>query len=128
MFGLRTLLVAAGALAFVLQTGSAPARAQGTKIITFDAPGADTTPGDFYGTFPEGINVWGTIMGYYLDANGTYHAFVRHANGKFTTFDAPGADTKPGDFNGTVPNAATVSPKSLPQSSTGRFNAKSGFM
>jgi uncharacterized membrane protein len=48
--------------------------------------------------------VWGTITGYYQDVNGTYHAFVRYANGKFSTFDAPGADTTPGDFNGTIPS------------------------
>jgi hypothetical protein len=104
MFGVRTRHLVAGAFAIVLMTALAPARAQETNIITFDAPGADTTPGDFSGTFPAGINVWGTITGYYQDVNGTYHAFVRYANGKFSTFDAPGADTTPGDFNGTIPS------------------------
>lgn len=103
MFGVRTRFLAAGALAIVLLTILAPARAQETNIITFDAPGADTTPGNFFGTFPTGIDVWGTITGYYQDSNGTYHGFVRAANGKFGTFDAPGADTTPGDFNGTLP-------------------------
>jgi uncharacterized membrane protein len=104
MFGMRTRLIAAGAFGIGLLTALAPARAQETNIITFDAPGADTTPGDFSGTFATGINVWGNITGYYQDVNGTYHAFVRNANGKFSTFDAPGADTTPGDFNGTLPS------------------------
>jgi hypothetical protein len=80
------------------------------KIITFDAPGAGT--GVFQGTGCSFaidctvlINEEGTITGYYLDANNVYHGFVRSPEGKITTFDAPGADTTPGSFNGTLPSA-----------------------
>jgi hypothetical protein len=79
-------------------------------IITFDAPGAGTGQyqgtGCFAYTDCSGLlNDWGAITGYYLDANNVYHGFVRSPEGKFTTFEAPGADTTPGDFNGTLPNA-----------------------
>src|SRR5215472_13194101 len=79
----------------------APACAQQINIITFDAPGADTNPGDFNGTYPGGINFWGVIVGSYQDTNSTYHGFVRSPEGTFTTFEAPGADL--GSFNGTAP-------------------------
>lgn len=79
------------------------------RIITFDAPGAGT--GMFQGTGCFAytdcsvlLNNLGVITGYYLDANNVYHGFLRSPDGKFTTFDAPGADTTAGDFNGTVPN------------------------
>jgi len=74
------------------------------KIITFDAPGADLTPNDFNGTIPGGANVWGAITGAYIDANNVYHGFLRSPEGKFTTFEAPAADTTPGSFNGTSPS------------------------
>jgi hypothetical protein len=51
------------------------------------------------------INNWGAVTGYYLDANNVYHGFLRSPDGKFTNFEAPGADTQAGDFNGTLPNA-----------------------
>jgi hypothetical protein len=79
------------------------------KIITFDAPGAGTGPYQGTGCSVTDctvlINDEGTITGYYLDANNVYHGFVRSPGGKITTFDAPGADTTPGDFNGTLPSA-----------------------
>jgi hypothetical protein len=68
-------------------------RAPDGKINTFDAPGADLTPGDFNGTFPAGINLFGTIEGSYYDASNVSHGFVRTPHGDITTFDAPGADT-----------------------------------
>lgn len=76
-------------------------RAQEPHIITFDAPGADTKPGDFNGTYPGSINFWGVITGSYQDTNSTYHGFVRSPEGTFTTFEAPGADL--GSYNGTAP-------------------------
>jgi hypothetical protein len=80
------------------------------RIITFDAPGAGATTGSFQGTGCYSdcsvlINNFGAITGTYLDANNVFHGFVRSPEGKFTTFDSPGADTTPGDFNGTFPNA-----------------------
>ena len=79
------------------------ASAQKASIITFDAPGADTKPGDYNGTYSSGINASGAITGSYQDTNDTYHGFLRSPEGKFTTFEAPGADT--GAYNGTSPAA-----------------------
>jgi hypothetical protein len=67
-------------------------------ILTFDAPGAGTGPGQ--GTTPEQINQFGWIAGFFVDASGVSHGFVRDAHGKITTIDAPGAGTSPG--TGTV--------------------------
>lgn len=81
------------------------ASAQKPHITSFDAPGADTNPGDFNGTYPSGINIWGTITGSYQSADTVLHGFIRSQGGKFTTFEAPGADTTPGSYNGTYPNS-----------------------
>jgi hypothetical protein len=43
----------------------------------------------------------GTIVGNYLDTSGVNHGFLRTTRGTFTTFDAPGAGTGPGQ--GTTP-------------------------
>jgi hypothetical protein len=80
------------------------------RIITIDAPGAGTAPSQGTGCFAFTdcsvlINNAGAITGYYLDANNVYHGFVRSPEGKFTSFEAPGADTNAQDFNGTLPNA-----------------------
>jgi len=77
--------------------------AQEARIITFDAPGADTKPGDNNGTYSSGINSWGAITGSYQDANNVFHGFLRRPDGKFTTFEVPGADTGP--YNGTSPTS-----------------------
>src|ERR1019366_7480958 len=37
------------------------ASAQKPRIVSFDAPGADTNPGDNNGTYPQGINLLGTV-------------------------------------------------------------------
>jgi hypothetical protein len=62
----------------------------------FDVPGANPAPGAncLYfagGTCPQAINDLGVIAGFAGDANGQFHGFVRAADGKITTFDAPGA-------------------------------------
>jgi hypothetical protein len=82
-----------------------PASAQEPHIITFDAPGADTTTGSFNGTFASGMNIRGAVTGSYIDANNVYHGFLRSREGGFTTFEAPGADTTAGSFNGTSPSS-----------------------
>jgi uncharacterized membrane protein len=74
-------------------------------LITFDAPGADLTANDYNGTLPTGINALGVVAGYYVDAANVYHGFLRTPWGRVTSFDAPGADTTPGSYNGTAPNA-----------------------
>jgi hypothetical protein len=60
-------------------------------ITTFDAPGAGATPG--YGTEALAMNPAGAIAGYYVGYDNVVHAYVQTPDGKFTTFDAPGAAT-----------------------------------
>jgi uncharacterized membrane protein len=72
---------------------SVPANAQ--KIITFDAPGAGSTPGSGFGTQGEDINPAGAITGLYADANNVIHGFLRTREDRLITFDAPGAGTVP---------------------------------
>jgi hypothetical protein len=100
-------LTMAGAL--VMPVGAAQ-YADGPRFITFDAPGAGTGSGQGTGCFAYTdcsvlINNWGAITGYYLDANNVFHGFLRSPEGTFTNFEAPGSDTNPNDFNGTLPNA-----------------------
>ncbi len=76
-------------------------QAQEPRIITFDAPGADTKPGDNNGTYSSGINAEGAIAGYYQDTGSAYHGFLRSPEGRFTTFEAPGASIGP--YSGTTP-------------------------
>ena len=95
------------ALGFFIGMGTLvlAASAQEGRIVSFDVPGADTNPADGTGTYPAGINAWGAIIGTYQDANTVYHGFVRSPGGRFTTVDAPGADTTAGSYNGTLANA-----------------------
>ena len=71
------------------------------KLKTFDVPGAGT--GSYQGTgcpgCDLGLNQLGAIAGIYSDANSVNHGFLRSPDGKFTTFDAPGAGT--GSYQGT---------------------------
>jgi len=101
-------VVAGGTLGLLIGLcawGLGSASAQESKTIVFDAPGADVTAGDFNGTYAGAINARGVITGAYQDAGGTYHGFLRSPSGEFATFDAPGADLTPGDYNGTFPSA-----------------------
>jgi hypothetical protein len=82
------------------------ANAQEHHFITFDAPFADLNPGDDNGTYPTSINDSGAITGYSNDANFVSHGFLRSPDGRFTTFQAPGADIKPADAEGT--NATSI--------------------
>ena len=66
-------------------------RTTGGKFITFQAPGADTTPGNYNGTNPISINDLGVVAGFYWDVDGLSHGFIRTPDGKITTFDVPGA-------------------------------------
>jgi hypothetical protein len=68
-------------------TGGAPARGSpgvGGQFITFDPPGSTLT-------LASGITPDGTITGYYTDASGVQHGFLRDRNGSFATFDPPGS-------------------------------------
>jgi hypothetical protein len=75
--------------------------ADGT-FATFDAPGAGTIPSDSNGTFPTDINQFGTVAGYYNDANLVSHCFIRSGDGNIATFDVPGADINPADAAGSI--------------------------
>jgi hypothetical protein len=79
--------------------------AHAQRIITLDAPGADLTPGDYNGTFPSAVNIEGAVTGYYEDSTFVYHGFIRTPKGDYVTFEAPGADTTPNSYNGTVPSS-----------------------
>jgi len=86
-------LTAGLALAVAIVGGSVSALAQkkcsGNQVTKFDPPGAGTAAGQ--GTFAQqGLNS-GAIVGYYVDADGMAHGFVRSVNGNYTTFDVPGA-------------------------------------
>lgn len=65
------------------------------QLTIFDAPGAytsGTTSGALVsGTVGVSVNTAGDITGFYEDANGVFHGFVRAVNGMVTSFDAPGA-------------------------------------
>jgi hypothetical protein len=78
--------------------------AGGDEIITFDAPGAGTTAGSGFGTFPTSINDGGAITGHYIDSHNVTHGFLRSTAGKFITFEAPGAGTTAGSGSGTYSN------------------------
>jgi len=88
--------------AAALANGVAPkgeASAQATSALhfmSFDAPGA-------VNTYPFAINDLGTIVGYFSDINTAFHGFLRSPDGRFSTFDAPGAGT--GTYQGTFPQA-----------------------
>src|SRR4030095_11422769 len=56
------------------------------RIMTFDAPGSGTGPGQ--GTLAFAINPTGTISGRYADSGGAIHAIIRYPNGAIITFDA----------------------------------------
>lgn len=62
-----------------------------SAFTQIDAAGAGTASG--YGTFGLGINASGETVGYYIDANGVFHGFIRSSGGTITTVDAPGAGT-----------------------------------
>lgn len=72
-------------------------------ITTFDSPGNGSQGFGCFSDCAIGLNDLGAITGSYLDANNVYHGFIRSPDGTFRTFQAPGADTTPGDYNGTFP-------------------------
>jgi hypothetical protein len=60
-------------------------------IIEFDAPGAGTAPGQ--GTVAFGLNLSGTVVGFFRDTNSARHGFLRTPWGSIITFDDPAAGT-----------------------------------
>jgi hypothetical protein len=71
-----------------------PALCASQKLVTFDAPNSSQSA--YLGTAAASINLWGTIVGDVTDDNGGVHGYLRTADGKFTEFDAPGANPSPG--------------------------------
>ena len=80
-------------------------RAPDGRILKFDAPGAGTDGSQGQGTDAEAINDPGVVTGQYIDSNDVQHGFVRALDGRITEFDAPGAGTVAGNYEGTVPLA-----------------------
>jgi hypothetical protein len=89
-------------------------RTPGGKLITLDAPGAGSSVGTRFRTFLSSINISassitisnrGATTGNYVDSNNVSHGFLRGPGGEFTTFDAPGASSAQGSFNGTFPTS-----------------------
>jgi hypothetical protein len=78
-------------------------RSSNSVFTTFEAPGANTSANSYRGTVPASINDSGVVTGYYIDASGVRHGFLRSPNGTFTVFDAPGAGTRSGQ--GTLPTS-----------------------
>jgi hypothetical protein len=72
-----------GCVLALMAVASGPAAAEPT-YTTFDPPGSANTNA-------VSINGAGTITGYYLDASGTSHGFVRAADGTITSFDPAGS-------------------------------------
>src|ERR1700757_2160730 len=82
--------LAAGTSDGILNFSKSPPGLSQPPIITFDAPGAGTGPGQ--GTFALAISdPTGVITGDYLDAANVNHGFLRTRDGNITSFDAPGA-------------------------------------
>jgi hypothetical protein len=83
-------------------------RAPDGTFTEFDVPGMGTGAGQ--GTVTAGINLAGTIPGYYTDSSGVSHGFVRGVDGTITPFDVPGAGTGAGQgtFGETINLAGDV--------------------
>ncbi len=106
MFSLRLVAVLGATLCALLSGvfAASPAEAAQGRIIIVDAPGAGNASGQGTGCFGCGlsINQFGAITSSYLDANNVFHGFIRDGNGRYSSFEAPGADTTPQSFNGTI--------------------------
>ena len=86
-------------------------RATDGRIITFDAPGAASsgeeipfpTVGASPGTYAVGIDVWGAVTGYSIDAFNVSHGYLRYPDGTFTAIDV--LEAGKGDGQGTSPGS-----------------------
>jgi hypothetical protein len=91
-------------------------------VTTIDHPDAAN------GTFLFGINDRGATVGFYDDAHGNLHGFLRDRRGRFTPIDAPGAElgTQPASINdrGEIVGAVAYADNSTDafyRSHTGRY-------
>jgi hypothetical protein len=71
-------------------------RTRDGQFTSFDAPGAGLGSMLDQGTVPYSINDAGVIAGQYEDPGNVFHGFIRHHDGSFVSFDAPGAGTAAG--------------------------------
>jgi hypothetical protein len=78
-------------------------------LTEFDVPGAITESvpacAPVCGTIPQANNALGEITGYYVDPSIVPHGFLRKADGRLITFNAPGAGLGAGLDQGTVPES-----------------------
>jgi hypothetical protein len=74
-----------------LPTSGATAAAKGGTFITFDVPGSTCLASFPFCTRPSAINPAGAITGFYADANGGGHSFLRTPGGTITNIDPPGS-------------------------------------
>jgi uncharacterized membrane protein len=58
------------------------------------------------------------VTGYYLDANGVFHGYLRHANGSFTDITVPGTSSGPGTVPASVNSLGTVVGSAYPNELT----------
>jgi len=79
------------------------------KTIEFDPPGTtkkvSASCGGGCGSFASDINAAKTIVGSYTDKFVVSHGFIRSFDGRYLSFDAPGAGLGHGLDEGTVPYA-----------------------
>ena len=103
-------------------------RGRNGAIIPFDTPGAGAGPGQ--GTFTEFVdclNPAGAIAGDYTDSNDVEHGFLRTPGGHIATFNAPGAGTTAGSYQGTY-SAGINPPGSITGFSVDNANVFHGFL
>jgi probable HAF family extracellular repeat protein len=60
------------------------------RFTAIDVPGTACGPACFLGTFANGINPQGDIVGYYNGGDGHVHGFLLR-RGTFSTIDPPGS-------------------------------------
>lgn len=65
------------------------------KVDIFSAPNAGANP--WQGTYALGITSTGAVGGYYIDANGVNHGFIRSLDGTLTVVDVAAAGTGSGE-------------------------------
>jgi hypothetical protein len=81
------ILLVCGLQLYGQQTASDAEAEARAAIISFDPPGSPI-PSQ---TYPQAINPAGVITGYYYDAGGIPHGFLRARDGTFPSFDPNGS-------------------------------------
>lgn len=78
-------------LSLVILLVCASAFSQVIKTTPITAPDAGSGAGQ--GTFPQALNMFGEIAGFYVDANNATHGFFRSPTGTVTSYDQPGSSS-----------------------------------